>query len=823
MIRRPALAAACALSAGIFSGTLIRLPAGLWVAVWPGLFLLSCASRVSARFDRISCVSSIGLVAWTGAFLAVTAGSWLPADHIARFASPARRVLLCGVLARDPAARKGRFDLLVESDSLSDGRTNGSVRGRVLLSVYGTEPPRLRYGDRIRVSGLLSRPATVRNPGGFDYRAWLCRSGVHALLKPEPGGGPVRMCGGKGGLFLRKAVYPCRRFVLALIDDTVPDPEGRSLLRSLTLGDQGLVSSDLREDFSRTGVVHILSVSGSHVGFMFVILSLVMGCLRVPEPFRSAAVSAGLVFYALLTEASAPVVRATVMAVTALSSARMERTADPYNTLGLAAFGILLFRPLDLMDPGFQLSFLSVFSILVGYSGFRKRMSRFGAERRKAVRKGVEAVMAVAVVSVSAQVGTLALSARLFNCIPLLSIPANAVAVPVSGAILAVSAATVAAAPVHAGLVTAYACLNRFLLACFIRSIDWISSLPFSAASVPSPSIGGTLFLYGCLGLMFTSRNASVRRPLLAGLLILLNLWVWPRALKPEAGSVTWIQFDVGQGDAGLFLFPGGKTVLIDAGPASPTFDCGERTLAPFLTRIGIRRLDILILTHPHLDHIGGAAALLERFPVGRVLAPALEDSAKAYGRLAETCGRRAVPFRVTQGSDSVVFSAGSKVFLFNPAPAASETVRTGSSANESSLITLIACGRTRWLSMGDAGFNEEKRLMAAWKGSRLDAVKIGHHGSAYSTSDEFLSRFKPGLSVLSVGTVNRYGHPSSKTLDRISASGSELLRTDESGAIIIKSDGTGTRIVDWRQEMSGFRGLIRGILDGPFVSRYGI
>ncbi len=823
MTRRPALAAACALSAGILSSSLIRLPAGLLIAVWPGLFLLSLADRVSTRFDRVSSVSSIGLVAWTGAFLAVAVGSWLPIDHIARFTSPAGRVVLAGVLVRDPAARKGRFDLLVESDSLSDGRMKRSVQGRVLISIYGTEPPDLRYGDRIRVSGVLSRPATVRNPGGFDYRAWLCRSGVHALLKPEPVGGPVRVCGGKGRFFLRKAVYPCRRFVLALIDATVPDSEGRSLLRSLTLGDQGLISSDLREDFSRTGVVHILSVSGSHVGFMFVILTLVFGCLRIPEPFRSAAVSAGLVFYAMLTEASAPVVRATVMAVTALSSSRLERTPDPYNTLGLAAFGILLFRPLDLMDAGFQLSFLSVFSILAGYSGFRTWMSRFGAGRRKAVRKGFEAGMAVAVVSVSAQAGTLALSARLFNCIPLLSIPANAVAVPVSGAILALSAATVAAAPVHAGLVAAYAALNRFLLAFFIGSIDWISSLPLSAASVPSPSIGGMLFLYGSVGLLFAFRNAAVRKPLVAGLLILLNIWVWPRALNPGAGSVTWIQFDVGQGDAGLFLFPGGKTMLIDAGPASPSFDCGERTLAPFLTRTGIRRLDILILTHPHLDHIGGAAALLGRFPVGRVLAPAVEDSAKAYGRLAGTCGRMAVPFRMIPDADSVIFSAGAKVFLFNPASAESETVQNGSSANECSLITLIASGRTRWLSMGDAGFGEEERLMAAWTGSRLDAVKIGHHGSAYSTSDEFLSRFKPELSVLSVGTVNRYGHPAARTLERIDAVKGELLRTDASGATILESDGTGTRIVDWRKETSGFRGLIRGIVSGPFVSRYGI
>jgi ComEC/Rec2-related protein len=478
MVRRPALTAACCLSAGILWGQHATLPVWVWATVGAVLFLLSLNRSPSGRFVRCSAASCLVLVAWTGALLAAVEGRWFPAGHVVRFACPPRRSVLSGVLIRDPAARNGRFDLLVESDSLADGSASRAIRGRVLISVYGSDAPDFRYGDVVRTSGILSRPGPGRNPGGFDYREWLGRSGIHALLKPEPGGGPIRVGGGRGRGFLRKAVYPCRRFVLSLIDSTVPDPESRSLLRSLTLGDQGLISSDLRDDFSRTGVVHILSVSGSHVGFMFIILSLLMGCLRVPEPFRSAAVAAGLIFYALLTEASAPVVRATVMAVTALAAVRLERKVDPFNTLGLAAFGILLFRPLDLTDPGFQLSFLSVLSILAGYGKFRVFMTRLDSGRKKAVWKRMETVMAGAVVSMSAQAGTLAISARLFNCIPLLSIPANAVAVPISGAILAVSAATVAAAPVHAGLVTAYASLNRFLLTVFIRSIDWGHSVP---------------------------------------------------------------------------------------------------------------------------------------------------------------------------------------------------------------------------------------------------------------------------------------------------------------------------------------------------------
>jgi competence protein ComEC len=822
MRSRPALQAACALSAGILWGPCAILPAGLWIAVWTGLLILSLRLPSSGRLRRVSAGSAYGLLVWTGAFLACRSAHWFPPDHVIRSASPPRRVTLTGVLIRDPAARSGRFELLLEADSLGDGPPDfRPVRGRVVVPVTDSLPPPLGYGDAVRITGLLTRPGPANNPGGFDYREWLGRAGIHALLRPDRGVKPLRLGGGRGRFFLRRAVYPARRFVLKVIDSAVPDPDGRALLRSLTVGDQGLVSTDLRDDFSRTGVVHILSVSGSHVGFMFVILSLVTGCLRIPEPWRSAATGAGLVFYALLTEASPPVVRATAMAVAALAGSRLERRADPFNVLGLAAFGILLFRPLDLMDPGFQLSFLSVFSILAGYGKFKSLMNRLHDRPDAAVWKRLEPVLGLAAVSVSAQIGTLAVSARMFNCFPLLSIPANAVAVPLSGAILAVSAATVAAAPVHAGIASAYGALNRFLLAAFIRSIDWIAGLPGACVTVPSPSIGGMLFWYGTVALLFNRRNDPVRRRLCPALLILANAWIWPCAIRPSPRAAAWIQYDVGQGDAALFLFPGGETLLVDAGPADGRFDSGERTIAPFLRRTGVRRIDAVVLTHPHGDHVGGAAYLARHFRVGALLAPALPDSNRAWAGLAKTARRERVPFRIIRNPDSLTFSKDVRVYLLNPSPAGGMRNNPAGSANDHSLITIVRFGRSVWLSMGDAGFSEEEALASAWKGGRCDAVKIGHHGSASSTSAGFLARFTPGLAVVSVGAGNRYGHPSDRTMDRIRASGCTALRTDERGAVILEADGITTRIVDWKKT-SGIRGLIRCVFSGPFVSRYG-
>jgi competence protein ComEC len=279
-------------------------------------------------------------------------------------------------------------------------------------------------------------------------------------------------------------------------------------------------------------------------------------------------------------------------------------------------------------------------------------------------------------------------------------------------------------------------------------------------------------------------------------ILVSANLTVWTRVLQNRSGKLRWIQFDVGQGDAALFRMPRGGTLLIDAGPKIEAFDSGQRTIAPYLNRNGIRKLDALIITHPHDDHSGGAEYLIRHFKIGEIVVPAGPDTSGTFARLFETARARRVAIRSVRTFDSLSVFREVKVVACNPL-GDSENPRNGGS-NERSLVVLMEYGGTRWISMGDADTASEARLAESLQWDRCDALKIGHHGSRSSSSLEFLKRVRPAHAVIPVGENNRFGHPSDEILERLRLVGAQIHRTDMEQAVILESDGSQTRKIRW-------------------------
>jgi competence protein ComEC len=802
MRNEPALKAACLLASGILLGRHAHI--GTCVFFWSAIACTGLAFLIGLVFPR--CRMAPGLILAGFVLAGALRYSWenrlLPSDHIIRFIHPSNRnrgdgrVLIRGILCKDPAQKSNRVEIIIDADSIGTGSVFSAVEGLVLIPLYEKYARSYRFGDTVLASGTLSSPSGVRNPGGFDYREWLALQGIHAVLKCGPMDGVRLVRRGGGNSFFRTCVYPVRRFALAVMDSTIRDENARAVLRALTLGDQGLISSETREDFSKTGVVHILSVSGSHVGFMFLMLSMVFGFLRFPAFLNAAATAAGLCYYAALTESSAPVVRATVMALVLLAGARLERKTGPFNTLGVAGLLILTWKPQELFDVGCQLSFLSVLSIMMIYEKL-KNLTPLAAAAKKARSSGiVRSLSAAALVSLAAQIGTAPVTAYYFNWIPLVSIPANMIAIPLSGLIMAVSFTCILIAPVHFWTASAYAALNGRLLAIFIGSMDRMEKIPFSSLTVPSPDGAGIILMYSVLLLIFGFRHVKTRKIAAVVILAAGNAVVWPRIFENRPGVMRWIQFDVGQGDAALFRMPRGGTLLVDAGPKADSFDCGEKTIAPYLRRNGIRKLDAMVITHPHNDHAGGAEYLIRHFQVGEIVVPALPDSSGDYRRLIEAARAKRVRVRSVSALDSLPVFKEVNVMVCNPMAGDSDSGNGG--PNERSLVVLAAFGKTKWMSMGDAGATSEARLAKSLAWDRCDVVKIGHHGSRSSSSLGFLQKVRPDHALIAVGENNRFGHPNGEVLERIRLVGSQVDRTDIEQAVIFESDGERTRKIKW-------------------------
>ena len=267
--------------------------------------------------------------------------------------------------------------------------------------------------------------------------------------------------------------------------------------------------------------------------------------------------------------------------------------------------------------------------------------------------------------------------------------------------------------------------------------------------------------------------------------------------LADNNGNLTAYFLDVGQGDSALFVF-NNKTILIDAGET----DMGDRVVGD-LNRLGVTRIDLLVATHPHSDHIGGMQRVLAAFPVGRVLDTGLPHPSSPYENFLETIDRKGIPYTVAEQGQIIDIDPSLRILVLSP-PAQ----RFGDDPNTNSIVLRISYGTIDFLMTGDAGGEAEDALVKSGYSLDAEILKVGHHGSEYSTSKAFLTRVHPEVGIISVGEGNPYGHPHQPTLDALSAAGVLVYRTDQDGTIRIQSDGISYSVSTEKGQVSFWQAL---------------
>ena len=276
----------------------------------------------------------------------------------------------------------------------------------------------------------------------------------------------------------------------------------------------------------------------------------------------------------------------------------------------------------------------------------------------------------------------------------------------------------------------------------------------------------------------------------------------WRFALPPAPLPLRVTFLDVGQGDAAVIESPGGKTVLVDAGGVDHAGgdDEGRRTVAPFLRGRGVNRIDLLLLSHPHTDHIGGAATLLGQFPVGLLMDNGQDVDKAPVAEIRRAAESRRVPYRAARRGQVIELGDGAVLRVLAP----TET-ETHGAVNNASMVLRLEYKRVVILFTGDAEIDEETDLLRDKLPLACDALKVGHHGSDTSTTPEFLSAAHPRFAIISVGKHNLYGHPRRETLQRLSESGVKTYRTDQCGAVTFLTDGETTQVEPLRAPPPSF------------------
>ncbi|HEX2205150.1 MAG TPA: DNA internalization-related competence protein ComEC/Rec2 [Longimicrobium sp.] len=785
-LRLPLVAALLAFLAGLLFG--LRVPAAT-----PALALAAAPILLAVVLHRP--LVGTPLTPRTAEFLLLAALAFAGAGHGAAGRLDARAdcratledgtgLVVRGALAanfvppRDSAARNPLLPLVVAEAATARGPVP-NCDGEMRVRFPRRTAEALRAGAEVELAGewrLLPAPVTPSAwPRSPAYRGFVAVKTVSAARPPSLARHPLLTTRGRTERQLHRLF-----------------PRHGPLADALLLGRRETLDRALADRFAKSGLVHLLAISGTHVALMGAVFVLLGRVARLSRARVAALTIALVAAYLAMIGAPPSALRSGVMLALSLLALVLQRPSSPLPIVAAAALALLAMDPMTALDIGFQLSFAGVLGLVLLRGAMWKRLP-------KAVRRGKlsRPVAESLVMSVAAFVVTAPVVAHHFGQVAPVSVLANLPAVPLTSlALIGIGAAAVTE-PVLPALAHLFAGGAGLALDLLDRTVDLAVALPGGHAAVARPqwwlwALAALAFL-AALDLAGTLR-ARVRWAVAAGSASAAFL-VLPVVAAGDGGGLEIAFLDVGQGDAVALRTPAGRWLLVDAGPLEEGFDAGEKRVLPFLRAQGARRIEAMVLTHPHADHIGGAAAVLRALPVAAVVEPGLPYPSPVYLATLDAATDGGTAWRAARQDRSLHVDGVELSFLWPVV----DVLDAPADANDISVVVQVRYGAFAALLTGDAPASVEAALVARY-GERLRAhvLKAGHHGSVTSTSEGFLDAVRPALAVLSLGRRNEYGHPSPAVVDRLERRGVEVARTDEDGTVIVRVAPGGAA---WRVE----------------------
>ena len=650
-----------------------------------------------------------------------------------------QEITLTGIICQMPKIRQDSASIyhltyVVDTKSIKQ-KEEKPTTGKVYLYQKQKNLTNLaKINDTISATGTIRLIQNYHNPNLVDRELSAQEEGIYATF--SIGKQNLKILNTSDKFSLQEFCYQIEQSFLQSMYQAMPENDA-NMIFAMLFGVYNNIEKNILEAYSITGIIHILSVSGSHISLISLFLLSLGKFLHLPRFLNLILLLIIIIFYTILCGASVPVVRASVMGLLSIIALYLEEKSTAQHLLSIIALILLLFDPLLLFNISFQLSFAS--------------------------------------------------TAGLVYLMPILRSKLNKLKLPT---LLADNLALIA---FILGFIFPFITKILFIFASLILSTSneatfLLTKIPFASIYVPPLNFPAILIYYS---LIFITLNIKIRRYLYLLLqkykfityicsisLIIFSCYLM---IKPSPLQIHFI--DVGQGDACLIITPHQHSILIDTGGSiNSDFDIGSYVDLPYLRHYGINKLDYLILSHADADHSGGASSILQKIPVNHLIIA--DEDKDLYAKILKLPLNNSLLAKAIVAKENTAFNLEDIHFQFLQ----NDEKENLKSSNDSSNVLKLTYHNFSVLFTGDLPQTQEKYLLN--KNIASTILKVAHHGSKTSSSQEFLEHVRPQLAIISVGKYNSFGHPSKEVLDRLNNLPTKILRTDEKGAIIIYTDG---------------------------------
>ena len=797
---------AVATTAGVAAGVLldpnlITTPAQ-WLAALLTLATFICAARGMPALSRWGSAAALIPVSALLGIAAQDRALHPPLrqfleDRIGGFALDSRdvgrkdvAVEIEGRLISDAFLTGSGASMRLQVDRAAVGSCLDPTSGGVSLTVQGilasSAIAEWRAGRIVRATAVLRRPARYLNEGVPDLERMMARRGIAlvgtvksaALVHVVAHGGWLDEAAGRVRAVVRQALA---RHV------AVRAAQSGAVALAILIGDRSSLDPLVEQRLQEAGTYHVIAISGGNIAILAGLVLGVLWMVSIRGAWAAGIAILTLAAYAYIAGGGASVLRATVMAAVYLGLRTIDQRTAPLHAMSVTLVALLMASPLSIADVGLWLTFGATAAIVACAALVRVAESRWW-----------HAPVLLVAASIAAEIVLVPMVATVFQRVTIAGLVVNLAAIP-SMAIVQIAAMVTVAADVIGLDTTANLAgwVTHVGVAGLIESARLVDLAPWLTWRVPSPPPALVVAYYASVAAAILLKK-WVRPTVVAGVLL-----VWIAVAPPTLartlgdGQLHLTMLDVGQGDAMLVTLPNGRTLLVDTGGVSISgeFDIGDRVIGPFLRARGISRLDYLAITHGDPDHIGGAAAIVRDFSPREIWYGTYVNNHAASMALQSMAVRQRSAWRWLQRGERLELG-GVEIRVHHPPPEDWQRQRV---RNDDSLVMELRYGQVSMLLTGDIGSAVEQSLLPALDLLPTVVLKSPHHGSATSSSADFIDKLQPKVVVIGVGRANPYGHPVEVVRERYARAGSEVLRTDLDGQIDVVTSGASLQVRRFR------------------------